>query len=411
MKAPSLQVWLYQEKVGTLSQDLGGRFEFEYAEAAGHALSLSMPLSQQKYDHWSCEGFFNGLLPEGDVIRERIAKRFGISAHNDFSMLRAIGYDCAGAVSFVGDSSAPPVTAYHELAGRILSEDELEDIINNLPQKPLATGDDGIRLSLAGAQHKTALLLLGDKLAAPLRDVPTSHIIKPAIEAYDETIENEYICLETARAMGLDVPKCEIRCAHETKFFMIERYDRHMAGGKIARLHQEDFCQATNKPSVRKYQKEGGVSYKDCAAILRRTRTPALFINALLERIVFNFLIGNNDAHGKNFSILHGMDGKCQLAPCYDILCTQAYPELTRRMAMKIGRHDERAKLELRHFQAMAQDMGVSEKALAARWLEQAKQVPLALEHVIQSIPNTIGQRILDEVNKNCDFVSGVFGG
>ncbi|MFI3244019.1 MAG: type II toxin-antitoxin system HipA family toxin [Akkermansia sp.] len=409
MKNATLQVWLYQEMVGTLSQDLGGRFEFEYVDGVSHALSLSLPLSQKFYDHKSCEGFFNGLLPEGDAIRDLIAKKHGISAHNDFSLLRAIGYDCAGAVSFMDESSPSPTLDYHPLDGRILSDDELEDIITHLPQKPLSVGDDGIRLSLAGAQHKTALLLLGDKLASPLRDVPTSHIIKPAIDAYEETIENEYICLETARAIGLDVPKIEIRHANKTKFFMIERYDRHRVGDKIARLHQEDFCQATNKPSVRKYQKEGGVSYKDCADILRQTRTPARFIRDLLDRIIFNFLIGNNDAHGKNFSLVHGKDGKCLLAPCYDMLCTQVYPELTRRMAMKIGHHDQRAKLELRHFQAMAQDMGVSEKALVMRWAELSQQVPLALEQVIQSIPNTIGKRILDEVNKNCAFVSRRF--
>ncbi len=409
MKNKTLQVWLYQEMVGTLSQDLGGRFEFEYAEGASHALSLSLPLSQKRYDHWSCEGFFNGLLPEGDGIRDLIAKKYGISAHNDFSLLRAIGYDCAGAVSFLDEPSPAVKIDYHELDGRVLSDDELEDIITNLPQKPLSLGDDGIRLSLAGAQHKTALLLLGDKLATPLRDVPTSHIIKPAIEAYEETIENEYICLETARALGMNVPKLEIRYANQTKFFMIERYDRRMKDGKIARLHQEDFCQATNKPSIRKYQKEGGVSYKDCATILRQTRTPALFMNALLDRIIFNFIIGNNDAHGKNFSLLHGKDGQCLLAPCYDILCTQVYPELTRRMAMKIGRHDERAKLERRHFQSLAQDMCVSEKALASRWVEHSEQIPIALEQVIQGIPNTIGQRMLDAVNKNCSLVARLF--
>ncbi len=405
----TLQVWLYQEMVGTLSQDLGGRFEFEYADDASYALSLSLPLSQRHYDHRSCEGFFNGLLPEGDAIRDLIAKKFGISAHNDFSLLRAIGYDCAGAVSFIDESSPAPTLDYHELDGRILSDDELEDIITHLPQKPLSVGDEGIRLSLAGAQHKTALLLLGDKLASPLRDVPTSHIIKPAIDAYEETIENEYICLETARALGMDVPKIEIRHANQTKFFMIERYDRHREGGKIARLHQEDFCQTTNKPSARKYQKEGGVSYKDCADILRQTRTPALFIKDLLDRIIFNFLIGNNDAHGKNFSLLHAQDGTCQLAPCYDILCTQVYPELTCRMAMKIARHDVRAKLERRHFYAMAQDMGVSEKAFATRWVELAEQVPTVLELAIQSIPNTIGQRIFDEVNKNCSMIKRLF--
>lgn len=396
--------------VGVLSQDLGGRFEFEYAEGASQALSLSLPLHQRKYDYLSCEGFFNGLLPEGDSIRQLIAKKYGISAHNDFSMLRAIGYDCAGAVCFTDASDAPPLASYHELTGRILTEAELEDIIINLPTKPLETNADGIRLSLAGAQHKTALLLLRNQLAAPHRDVPTSHIIKPAIAPYDETIENEYICLETARAMGLNVPRLEIRQANKTKYFMIERYDRHIEGGKIARLHQEDFCQATNKPSIRKYQKEGGVSYRDCANILRHTRSPALYINELLERIIFNFIIGNNDAHGKNFSLLYDLDGKCKLAPCYDILCTQVYPELTRRMAMKIGRHDERRKLELRHFQAMAQDMGVSEKALANRWLAQALQVPLELEKVVQSIPNRIGQRMLEAVHKNAAFITRVFG-
>lgn len=182
-----------------------------------------------------------------------------------------------------------------------MTDDELEKLIKELPKKPLATGTDELRFSLAGVQDKTAVTLIDGKIALPKGNAPTTHILKPAIQELEETVENEYICLKTAERMGIKVPKIEIRKVNGTKFFLIERYDRKINNGYISRIHQEDFCQAYNIMSSNKYQSEGGVSLKMCYDLVRKTSQPANNLKQLTELVIFNYLIGNKDAHGKNY--------------------------------------------------------------------------------------------------------------
>ena len=395
----SLKVYWNSDFVGVLSKDELGGVCFEYADGVKYPISLSLPLRKEVYLNKECRGFFNGLLPEGENVRVAIGKKYGINPKNDFSILKAVGYDCAGALAFFEDEQKN-LKEYHEIQGKILSDDELEKYILELPKKPLALGSD-MRLSLAGAQDKTAVIIIDGKIALPEKDVPTTHILKPAIADFKETIENEYICLKSAEKLGIKVPKIQIGHANSTKYFLIERYDRKIENGKLKRIHQEDFCQAYNIPSAYKYQAEGGVNFKQCFELLRKTSRPAVSIKQCIELITFNFLIGNNDAHGKNFSILHH-DGLMEFAPAYDILSSGVYPELSKKMAMKIGGYYEPDKILPRHFERFADDVGISYTQLKKIIINQCNILPDIVKEVISGVENTIGEEILQLVIKNC---------
>ena len=395
-----LNVYLNNDFVGALSKDDNGGVSFQYDKNAKHSLSLTLPIREEIYLNKDCKGFFNGLLPESEQVRIAIGKKYGINPKNDFSMLNAIGYDCAGAVAFFQDKPIK-LKEYYEIKGDILSEDELEKYIKELPKKPLALGTDK-RLSLAGAQDKTAVVMINNKIAIPEDNVPSTHILKPAINGLTETIENEYLCLKVAEKLGIQIPNIQICQANDTQYLLIERYDREVNNEKIKRIHQEDFCQASNIPSAYKYQSEGGVDFKRCIEILKRTTKPAVSIKQFVKLMIFNYLIGNNDAHGKNFSILHYDNGEITFAPAYDILCTSIYPELSSKMAMKIGGYYESNKIYPRHFERMAKDIGISYTQVKKILINQCQILPDIVKEVSQMFENTVGENIFNTVLKNC---------
>lgn len=406
MLSNSLNVFLNDKHIGTLEKDDNGGVIFQYSNNADRILSLSLPIQKAPFENKQCRGFFNGLLPESEHTRIAIGKKYGINPKNDFSILQAIGYDCAGAVSFFDSYDEQTPSKYlqetYEIDYTPLSENELEKFIVELPQKPLATGVEDMRLSLAGAQDKTSVIVVDGQIGIPKDNVPTSHILKPAINGFNETIENEFICIKTAEKLGIKVPDVKIGYANKTKYFLIQRYDREIIVNKIKRIHQEDFCQASNIPSAYKYQAEGGVDFKRCFEILRVTSQPAVAINQFIQLMIFNYLIGNNDAHGKNFSILHYDNGEIKFAPAYDILCSQVYPELSNKMAMKIGGHYKHDEILLMRFEKLANENDISFTQLKKIIKNQCENLPIIVEDVINSFDNKIGKDILSVVQKNC---------
>lgn len=395
-----LNVYLNNDYIGILSKDDNGGICFQYDKNTKKHLSLTLPIREKIYLNKDCKGFFNGLLPESEHVRIAIGKKYGINPKNDFSLLSAIGYDCAGAVAFFEDKPKN-LKEYYEIKGNVLSEDELEKYIKELPKKPLALGSDK-RLSLAGAQDKTAVVIIDNKIAIPENNVPSTHILKPTINGLKETIENEYLCLKVAEKLGIQIPNIQIGQANDTQYLLIERYDREVNNDKIKRIHQEDFCQASNIPSAYKYQAEGGVDFKRCIDILKRTTRPAVSIKRFVELMIFNYLIGNNDAHGKNFSILHYDNDQIAFAPAYDILCTSIYPELSSKMAMKIGGYYESDKIYPRHFERMAKDIGISYTQVKKILINQCEILPDVVKEVSQMFENTVGKDIFNTVLKNC---------
>jgi serine/threonine-protein kinase HipA len=388
MEKKLLSVRLQGEPIGILEQTLTGKMMFTYSDSATQAISLSMPLRTEPYLDPQCEAYFGGLLPESETVKKAIGRRYGVNPNNSFALLRAIGYDCAGAVSFVEMNTLVTPQQFFPLEGKIVSNHDLYHHILELPQKPLFLGLDGLRLSLAGVQDKAAVCLIGDQVALPIHGCPTTHILKPAIPKYDGIIENEYFCLRIAKAIGLVVPDVKIQQINDIRFLLIERFDRHVQNNQVTRIHQEDFCQALGIVSARKYQAEGGPSIADGFNLLTNTTQPAIDRNRLAAAIVYNYLICNMDAHGKNFSLLHKNPAQVGMAPLYDIVCTQVYPELTAKMAMKIGGKYELNYIYPRHWQRLCNDCDYAYPALRQLINKQGEAILKAAEiekqHLIQ---------------------------
>lgn len=388
MKNKQLSVRLYGNAVGVLEQTRAGKMIFSYAEKAGQAISLALPVRQKFYHNEMCEAFFGGLLPENIMARKLIGKRYGVSYNNSFALLRAIGHDCAGAISFHAMDEPVLPQPFFPLRGKIMSDKMLYTHIQNLPKQPLFLDVEELKLSLAGVHDKAAICLIDNQIAIPENGCPTTHILKPQIAEFEHVVENEYFCLKVAEKVGLVVPAVEIRQVKSSTFLLVERYDRRIQNQQVERIHQEDFCQASGIVSIKKYQREGGAGFKACFELLQNTVTPALSRNQLMAALVFNFLIGNMDAHAKNFSLLHQSAEVIQLAPFYDIVCTRVYPELSKKMAMKIGNEYDSEKIFPRHFEQLCQEIHYAYPALKRLIQNQAEKILKAVnsekEHLKQ---------------------------
>lgn len=397
-----LNVFLHHDLVGVLSQDEHGRIGFSYLQSwlqnqNAVPLSSSLPLAKVSFDANECRGFFSGVLPESESL-EIIARNLGISSRNSFAVLDKIGGECAGAVTFL-PSDATPEQAEHSY--RALPSSELTRILKMLPKRPLLAGEDGVRLSLAGVQNKVPVFIRGDEIFLPIGNSPSSHILKPDPHTYPELVQNEAFCLNLARDVGLQASLAQAEVVDGINYLLVERYDRtRSADGDMIRIHQEDFCQALGIPPELKYQKEGGPSLKDCFSLLRLSSSvPVIDLNKMLNAVLFNFLIGNNDAHGKNFSLLR--DGKrVVLAPLYDLVCTICYSELSGSMAMDIGGEYDAENVYPRHFEKLASEIGFSSRMIIERVLKFAVTLE---EHLAQcKIGNSIEFKIKEVVTKRC---------
>ena len=377
-----LAVYLKENLVGKLVQTDFGMLEFTYADewlANNNAtpLSWSLPLRKEPFKQKECRGFFAGILPE-ESNRDIIARILGISSKNDYAMLEQIGGECAGAVTFLPENEAFPNNDY---AYKELSEQQLYNALGQLPNRPLLAGEEGIRISLAGAQNKIAVHVNNEgNISLPLGGAPSTHILKPAIDRFPNVVSNEALCLKLAKSIGIPTIDVSTGKADDTEYLLVKRYDR-IATDAIypERLHQEDFCQALKNPPETKYQSEGGPNLKACFALIREASTlPAVDIQNLLNMVIFNIIVGNHDAHGKNFSLLFN-NGQIRLAPAYDILSTIYYPELTPKMAMKIGKEYESSKLSLKDFEYFANDTNLSFPLVKKRIVEIAEKVETSL--------------------------------
>jgi serine/threonine-protein kinase HipA len=373
-----LSVWWDGRITGCLYLRPNGDMQFAYDPAwledeTAAALSFSLSKQAEPYNRRACLPFFGGILPE-EGQRTAIARALGVSADNEFRLLEHLGGEVAGALTLLPEGELPPSPS--DAAPRLLDEASLIQLLDHLPMRPMLAGEDGLRLSLAGAQSKLPVLLIDGQVALPAPGQPTSHILKPPITRFQGTTENEYFCMSLARAIGLDVAPIEMRVVQDRSFLLITRYDRTIGpAGEVTRLHQEDFAQALGVPSHRKYASEGGPNFTDCFALLRRAATrPPRDILRLLDAAIFNLIIGNADAHAKNFSLLH-LGGTITLAPLYDLLSTILYPDLSPRLAMKIGGKAVMADIEPRHWDRFASDTELAAPFVRARVQELSNAV------------------------------------
>jgi serine/threonine-protein kinase HipA len=263
---------------------------------------------------------------------------------------------------------------------RALSTDDLNTIIKELPQRPLLAGEKGIRLSLAGAQKKLPIYHDGHQYHLGYGSAPSNYIIKPAIDELPGTVENEAYCMALARVVGLDVPSSFIHEHEDVRVFVVKRFDREVADDAIRRLHQEDFCQALNIPPEFKYDIEGGASLATCFKLLRSNSTSAgKDVLSLVNWVIFNYLIGNSDAHGKNISLLLLPEG-LRLAPFYDLLSTRVYAPygLAEGLAMKIGGEIDPRSIHKKQWELFADEVGIKPKLVLTKLKELSRQIEAA---------------------------------
>ncbi len=288
-------------------------------------------------------------------------------------MLEAVGGDCAGALAFYPHETKPPARSDDV---EVLDDKALGEVLELIKRRPMLAGDDGYRFSLAGAQDKLAVGLREGRIALIKDGAPTTHILKPVIEGIKDSAHNELFCMRLAKMMGLDAPETSLGFASDTPYYLVERYDRHTApDGTITRIHQEDFCQALGIAPEIKYEAEGGPNIAACLEVItNQTAHPAADQMKLLDRVLFNYLIGNADAHGKNFALLYKGD-KPELAPVYDLLSTAIYPSLAKNMAMKIGGQYEPRDVYLRQFYKLAPDTKAARADMKKRMEKMVKEM------------------------------------
>ena len=394
----TLNVYLRGVCIGTLSSDKG-RLAFTYAysylsQPDAEAISYTMPLRAESYHGGEVVSFFSNLLPD-ESVRVKIARFLGVSAGNVFALLKRIGEDCAGAVSLVSPERESRISADEQYM--VLSEEEAHEVLVNLPERPLNVGAENFHVSGAGAQDKLVACVQQGKIALPLNGTPSTHIIKPGIPRFPESVFNEFYCMRLAKVCGLGVADCHILYIKDLPYYVTLRYDRVEQEGHWVRVHQEDFCQLMGyEPNV-KYESEGGPRLLQCFELLREMALPAADIIEFLRRIIFIFLIGNGDAHAKNFSVLHF--GKAsRLAPAYDLLSTAVYPNLPAKLAMKIEGRNSLEWITRAKFLRMGIKAGLSERLVNSEIDKLLKHLEKKLDSFTQKMQGLYASPIYTEI-------------
>lgn len=412
-----LRVLLNNRLVGHLGKAAGGAIDFSYDPAWlawNHALpvSLSLPLREDPYRGAPVVAVFDNLLPDSDALRRRVAERTGAEGTDAYSLLAAIGHDCVGALQFMTDADAD--RAEEAIRGEPMDDEAIERLLNRLAQAPLGLSrEDPFRISLAGAQEKTALLWHDEQWIKPHGTTPTTHIFKTQIGQLpngidrSNSVENEFYCLKLAAAFDLPVNAAAIRKFGSTSALVIERFDRRwLQDGRLLRLPQEDSCQALSVPPTHKYQSEGGPGLVDILTLLKGSDEPAADRMTVLRAQIFFWLIGATDGHAKNFSLFIGPGGSYRLTPLYDVLTAEpslAEHQIERkqmRLAMAVGdrNHYRIDEIAGRHFLQTAKAAGLSSSQVLLALTEMADKATAALDKAETALPADFPQQIVSAV-------------
>jgi serine/threonine-protein kinase HipA len=373
-----LNVYLNGRLVGRLRRESSGAIDFVYDPSwlgwdNAIPVSVSLPLREDRYIGDPVLAVFENLLPDNDDIRRRLAERAKAEGSDPYSLLAAVGRDCVGALQFLPDRVAVGQTGV--IDARPVSDEEIAKIVSDLARSPLGVGEDQeFRISLAGAQEKTALLYWDGKWQVPHGTTATTHILKPQIGRLpngtdlSNSVENEHFCLELVAALGLPVAKSQIVDFAGKRVLSIERFDRtRTRDGRLLRVPQEDCCQALSIPPSRKYESDGGPGIRAIYDLLKGSDVPDEDHKTLFKAQIVFWLLGATDGHAKNFSIRLATGGRFRLTPLYDIVSTQ--PSLDARqigqnqmkLAMAVGtnRHYVVHTILGRHFKQTADACGL----------------------------------------------------
>ncbi len=405
----TLNVWNGRRLVGCLRRNSFGQIGFRYdpgwLAGGGFAISQTLPLSAEEFtaEEGVAHRFFANLLPEG-AFREHIARDLKIS-DTDFNLLRAIGGECAGALSFLPPEREPsPEQNYHPV-----TDEELAALVLHRGQMYFWARQQKSRFSLAGAQDKFPVLVREGKYLLPQRESPSSHILKFEIAEYRNVPAYETFTALLARAVGLPVVNIQLQSINKSRYTIMERYDRFRSGdGEVLRAHQEDFCQALGYDHERKYQEDGGPSFAQCFHMLRDVSSnPDEDLPHLLRWQIFNVLAGNSDGHAKNLSFRYNTNGEIRLAPFYDLVCTRAIERIDHHLALSVGNERNPGVIVRRHWEDMASQCDIRSRYLldlvhevAVRLLENLAPTRSFFEDQFGEYPAL--QRIERVVTKQC---------
>lgn len=419
-----LAVWVNGQRAGKWRIPARGEEEFQYdsewmQSAEGRPLSLSIPFS---LDNGPIKGrvitnYFDNLLPDSDPIRQRIQSQFGTDSRNAFDLLAAIGRDCVGAVQLLPISEQPG--DIRTINAKPLNEAQIEarlrQTVSSVRLRELA--EDGLRISIAGAQEKSAFLYHKRKWCEPLGSTPTSHIFKLPLGLVGgrnadmrSSVENEWLCSRIVAEFGIPIASCEIGQFGSQKALIVERFDRvlHASGKYWLRLVQEDFCQALGVPSTRKYEADGGPGVPDLARILRGSADREQDLQVLLKSQIVFWMLAAGDGHAKNFSIRILNQGRYQLTPLYDVI---SYWPIVGKGSDKIARQDLRMAMAVRgknkhyrmgeilrmHFNETAALIGIGENAEPL--IEDIlKRTPDVVASVQRELPDGFPSNVLDKI-------------
>lgn len=371
----ALNAWHDQRLVGYLWRSpigaIGFRYDPDWIMGGGFAISHMLPLSTDDFvaEEALAHRFFANLLPEGG-IRDHIVRDLKIP-NTDFDLLRAIGGECAGALSILPVERVPSgQRRYHPL-----SDEEMASLAARRGQIFAAwPADERPRLSLAGAQDKCPVLVRDNRYFLPQGEAPSSHILKFELADYRHLPAYETFTTLLAGSIGLPVADIQLCSIAQTRYAQITRYDRPRdKQGEVQRLHQEDFCQALGYGHEKKYQESGGPSFSQCYHLLQDTSSdPAIDALYLLRWQILNVLSGNSDGHAKNLSLLYLPDGEIRLAPFYDLVCTRAIERIDYHLAFDVGGERNPALITPAHWERLARECAVKPRFLATQVKETA---------------------------------------
>jgi serine/threonine-protein kinase HipA len=422
MPSSMLSIWMNGLRVGTWTQVRGVHvLQYDPAWAgspAGRALSLSLPFTPgnapQRGD--IVANFFDNLLPDSDTIRSRIRSRFGTASTEAFDLLTAIGRDCVGAVQLLPEGEEP--VGFDRIEAEPLTDAGVERAIAASLSDARVSGQqeaDDFRISLAGAQEKTALLFHRGKWCRPLGATPTTHILKLPLGLVghlqmdmQDSVENEWLCARLMQAFGLGTASCEIVEFGARKVLAVERFDRaRQTAGWIARLPQEDFCQALGLPSTKKYESDGGPGIRDILRVLDGSVRAAEDKRAFVKAQIVFWMLAAVDGHAKNFSLFHDRGGTYRLTPFYDVL--SAWPIIGRgagkldwrkvKLAMAVrskNPHWKLSDIKGRHWIETGKRCGIAD--MEAIMTDIVSRTPAVIEHVQAAIPKNFPGPIADTI-------------
>jgi serine/threonine-protein kinase HipA len=418
-KSGRLNVFLNSRLVGRLNRESSGAVDFRYDPAWlawEHTMpvSLSLPLREDRYIGAPVLAVFDNLLPDNPAIRKKIAERTGAGGTDAFSLLMALGRDCVGALQFLPDGHDPGPAGVIE--GHPIKDSEIAELLDNLDTNPLGVErDEEFRISIAGAQEKTALLRTRGRWQKPIGTTPTTHILKPQIGRLpngmdlSHSVENEYLCLTLTKALGLPSANVEMITFDSKRTLIVERFDRLFTNDKrLLRVPQEDFCQALSVPWTTKYENEGGPGVQEIMRVLAGSDDAATDRRRFLKAVIVFWLLCAPDGHAKNFSIFLEPGGGFRLTPLYDVVSVQPnyaagqIRPTQMKLAMAVGnsRHYRLETIAGRHFVQSAAKAGLGrETALGVIDDLLENSVPV-LERTLSGLPGGFPQAIADTIAK-----------